>query len=374
MWQEERYSSKEGGGGGRGEAEAWADPWARRKTPPQRAKKKSSRTRSYSSGSSSRSSSRSSRSSSYSSYSRSRSGSKSSKSSRSSVSKSSSRSRSPPNRRLGGGRFNRNNTVMIKGRPVPVPITDSFGRNPRESTELRDPRLTIPRRPMELKVPKVEPRDKVDAFGRIPKKIAERNYSPPTSLHRSPPGSRSHGRAGNFSSRSRSRSRSSSASSRSRSKSVVSRSVSSSSRSSSSSSNDSNDERAERRRLNNANLISYGQSNKAKAIDPMKISGQKQQIKLTLKAPTKKMDKPTALLDDQSGDSDDEGSVLHSRKRKAQDAPGRPMEQPPAKIASLEPAVAAPQKKSTLSRRDELLKQLRAVEDAIKRKRSKLPT
>ncbi|KAG0720389.1 Zinc finger CCCH domain-containing protein 18 [Chionoecetes opilio] len=65
-WQDDRYmeapqtgTGTGTGGGGRGEAEAWADPWARRKTPPRMArKKKTSRTRSYSSGSSSHSSSR----------------------------------------------------------------------------------------------------------------------------------------------------------------------------------------------------------------------------------------------------------------------------------------------------------------------------
>jgi len=47
----------------------------------------------------------------------------------------------------------------------------------------------------------------------------------------------------------------------------------------------------DRRRMTQG-TVSYGQS-KSKAMDPMKISGQKQQIKLTLKGPAmKRLDKP----------------------------------------------------------------------------------
>lgn len=118
--------------------------------------------------------------------------------------------------------------------------------------------------------------------------------------------------------------------------------------------------------------VSYGQA-KSKAMDPMKLSGQKQQIKLTLKGPAlKRLDKPVLPQEDDSGESDTGGKLIRKRKP---DSP--PPEPPPPKVAARSPpTITLPQqvKKPQANRREELLKQLRAVEDAIARKRTKLPT
>lgn len=119
--------------------------------------------------------------------------------------------------------------------------------------------------------------------------------------------------------------------------------------------------------------VSYGQA-KSKAMDPMKLSGQKQQIKLTLKGPAlKRLDKPVLPQEDDSGESDTGGKLI--RKRKPESPPPDPP--PPKMVARSPPAVVTisqPVKKPQANRREELLKQLRAVEDAIARKRTKLPT
>lgn len=93
-----------------------------------------------------------------------------------------------------------------------------------------------------------------------------------------------------------------------------------------------------------------------KGIDALKLSGTKQQIKLTLKSssnnipPVKKVDR---------------SATIAGKKR--------PLESPPLSEskASVAAAAAKAAKKAT-SRREELLKQLKAVEDAIARKRSKV--
>ncbi|XP_066950142.1 zinc finger CCCH domain-containing protein 18-like isoform X6 [Macrobrachium rosenbergii] len=441
IWQDDRYMEVlSTGGGTRGEAEAWADPWARRKTPPRSSrKKKTSRTRSYSTGSSSHSSSRTSRSSSYSSRSRSRSESRTSRSSmgsRSSRSRSSTHSPSP-GRRRGNHHKSGIRSLSMKGRPPPPTGSHTRPPIPRRPVEPRDPRmlniprrpesksskmdskdrmlniprrpepksskmdaveriLNIPRRPetkgnkmdakerivpppIDVKPPKVPLRERLDKFGRI-----RRETSPHRSRSRSR--SRSRGRLGRtFSSsrsRSRSGSRSSSASTRSRSRSRShsrsrghsvsrSRSRSSSSQSSSASSVGSRRRVGVKRRVTQG-TVSYGQA-KSKAMDPMKLSGQKQQIKLTLKGPAvRRLDKPVLPQEDDSGESD---TGVKIGKRKPESPPPEP---PPVKIVARSPPPAAPVapqvKKPQANRREELLKQLRAVEDAIARKRTKLPT
>ncbi|MPC43147.1 hypothetical protein E2C01_036784 [Portunus trituberculatus] len=105
------------------------------------------------------------------------------------------------------------------------------------------------------------------------------------------------------------------------------------------------------------------------------LSGQKQQIKLTLKGPAlKRLEKPVLPQEDDSGESDTGGAKL-IRKRKAESPPP---EAPPPKVTPRSPPPAPapppPSKKPQANRREELLKQLRAVEDAIARKRTKLPT
>lgn len=130
----------------------------------------------------------------------------------------------------------------------------------------------------------------------------------------------------------------------------------------------------EKRRMTQG-TVSYGQA-KSKAMDPVKLSGQKQQIKLTLKGPAmKRLEKPVLPQEDDSGESDTGGPKL-IRKRKAESP--LPEAPPPPKITPRSPPPAPPppqiSKKPQANRREELLKQLRAVEDAIARKRTKLPT
>lgn len=93
----------------------------------------------------------------------------------------------------------------------------------------------------------------------------------------------------------------------------------------------------------------------SKGIDALKLSGTKQQIKLTLKPASnttavKKIDR----------------SALVAGKKRALESP--PMIDSKAQVA----AAAAKAAKKVSSRREELLKQLKAVEDAIARKRSKV--
>ncbi|XP_076228538.1 uncharacterized protein LOC116426413 isoform X2 [Nomia melanderi] len=93
----------------------------------------------------------------------------------------------------------------------------------------------------------------------------------------------------------------------------------------------------------------------SKGIDALKLSGTKQQIKLTLK-PTSNATAVKKI--DRSG-------MMAGKKR--------PLESPPLidSKASVAAAAAKAAKKAS-SRREELLKQLKAVEDAIARKRSKV--
>ncbi|KAL0271314.1 UNVERIFIED_CONTAM: hypothetical protein PYX00_008443 [Menopon gallinae] len=93
------------------------------------------------------------------------------------------------------------------------------------------------------------------------------------------------------------------------------------------------------------------QTLKGKAMDALKVSGQKPQIKLTLKPPEAKREKPALPL-------------VAGKKR--------PAEEPPASDPKAANPPKPPPAKKTTSRREELLKQLKAVEDAIARKRSKI--
>lgn len=93
----------------------------------------------------------------------------------------------------------------------------------------------------------------------------------------------------------------------------------------------------------------------SKGIDALKLSGTKQQIKLTLKSTSntttvKKIER-TAIM---------------AGKKRGLESP--PLIDSKASVA----AAAAKAAKKASSRREELLKQLKAVEDAIARKRSKV--
>jgi len=84
------------------------------------------------------------------------------------------------------------------------------------------------------------------------------------------------------------------------------------------------------------------------------LSGTKQQIKLTLKPAS---NTPAAKKIDRS--------ALMAGKKRA-------LESPPIDSKAQVAAAAAKAAKKVSSRREELLKQLKAVEDAIARKRSKV--
>ena len=94
----------------------------------------------------------------------------------------------------------------------------------------------------------------------------------------------------------------------------------------------------------------------SKALDALKVSGAKQQIKLTLKQPAHSATQVKKV---------DRSATIAGKKRSA-DSP--PLGDSKASVA----AAAAKAAKKASSRREELLKQLKAVEDAIARKRSKV--
>uniref|UniRef100_A0A0A9XFE4 Zinc finger CCCH domain-containing protein 18 n=2 Tax=Lygus hesperus TaxID=30085 RepID=A0A0A9XFE4_LYGHE len=300
----------------------WQDPWMRSKSPMRKGRPTSrSRKKSYSSRSSYSTSSKrklsealsgrssSSRSSSYSSYSRSRSR------SRSSGSRSPSRSRS------------RSSFTRRKTSPPPKRTKSPFSRDRRLDAE----------RSLHMNPPAPSPRSLAT--------------SPPPRRNPTPPSDRS---SRNLSARilaaairDRSSSRSSSGSDSSGSSSDSSSdsgSSSSSSRGASPPSRVPPKVGPTRKKIEIDEKMAI-HAMKAKAMDALKISGQKQQIKLTLKGNTGERLPQTAPT---------------SRKRVAESPEDEDDDAPAAK-----------KKGAPASRREELLKQLKAVEDAIARKRSK---
>ncbi|GLH08432.1 Uncharacterized protein GBIM_13673 [Gryllus bimaculatus] len=112
---------------------------------------------------------------------------------------------------------------------------------------------------------------------------------------------------------------------------------------------------------------------KVKAMDALKLSGQKQQIKLTLKTSSSVQNK--TRIESGLPDLPQLNLVRKDRVLPVLVGRKRPAENPvcieagiPSKMASL----PKPAQKTVTSRREELLKQLKAVEDAIARKRSKI--
>lgn len=335
-YKEERPSA----GPHRGRADEWADPWMRSKSPTTR-KSRPSRRQSYSSGSSG-SSSRSSRSSYSSYYSRSASRSRSRSRSKSrSVSGSRSRSRSPPPhslRRTGAGQgAGAGRSGFRAGATSP-----SRQRRGAPDPRVRGPRPISPdpdKRSTHVSGPAPSPRKQ-----RPPSPAAIRKAGPNNSSNAGP-GRMVGGKVRNSKSSRSSSSDSSGSSSDS----------SGTSLSSSSSSRDPTPPPKPRTKIQMDERL-MAQSTKVKAMDALKLSGQKQQIKLTLKTPGSN---PSGPLDDPR-----RSAVVAGKKRSAETPP--PPEPTKASAASKPPV------KKTTSRREELLKQLKAVEDAIARKRSKI--
>ncbi|XP_073974192.1 uncharacterized protein isoform X2 [Rhodnius prolixus] len=328
QWKENSPSPRPRGSDRSGRGDEWADPWMRSKSPTRKGTgttSRSTRKKSYSSRSS-YSSSSTSRSSSYSSYSRSGSHSRSTRS-RSSRS----RSRSP---------FSRKKMSPLSRRANKSP----FSRGERRGQD--------PERSMHMNPPAPSPR--------------ANNASPTARRNPTPPDSRSNR---NLSARllaAAMRDRSVSRSSRSSSASDSSGSSSDSSSDSGSSSSSSRGpsptppppqqrilplkQQQGRKKIEIDEKLA--QAMKVKAMDALKLSGQKQQIKLTLKGPGSGTGKERVA------------APVVSRKRVADS----PLEDEDDDLDS--PSIT--KKKPAPSRREELLKQLKAVEDAIARKRSKI--
>lgn len=130
--------------------------------------------------------------------------------------------------------------------------------------------------------------------------------------------------------------------------------------------------------------------------DPLKMTGQKSNIKLTLIKPNEKAGggrlpdsgskkRPADLLNDgppQKRQNMASSARIDKPVKKVDKAgppspvkaagrgPG-PVKPPPPVVTAPPPAAPAVKKKSTVSRREELLKQLKAVEDAIAKKKKK---
>uniref|UniRef100_A0A0K8SWF7 C3H1-type domain-containing protein n=1 Tax=Lygus hesperus TaxID=30085 RepID=A0A0K8SWF7_LYGHE len=298
----------------------WQDPWMRSKSPMRKGRPTSrSRKKSYSSRSS-YSTSSSSRSSSYSSYSRSRSR------SRSSGSRSPSRSRS------------RSSFTRRKTSPPPKRTKSPFSRDRRLDAERSlhmNPPAPSPRSLATSPPPRrnpTPPSDRLWSVIRRPLLQSSRNLSARILAAAIRDRSSSRSSSGSDSSGSSSDSSSDSGSS------------SSSSRGASPPSRVPPKVGPTRKKIEIDEKMAI-HAMKAKAMDALKISGQKQQIKLTLKGNTGERLPQTAPT---------------SRKRVAESPEDEDDDAPAAK-----------KKGAPASRREELLKQLKAVEDAIARKRSK---
>nr|XP_034183645.1 zinc finger CCCH domain-containing protein 18-like isoform X2 [Osmia lignaria] len=317
-WREEEPPPEE-----RGRGDEWADPWMRRKSPStvrRNTSSRRSRRQSYSSGSS------------YSSTSSSRSSSRSSYSSYDSLSRS--RSPSPPSRTRGTGK----GKAVATSPPANPPAVAAAA--PQRGAMLMNPPAPSPRPPKGSISP---------TTGTLHRRAGLNPPAPsPLSSHQ-----RHHEKSRDKAAiaaaavakviKSRSRSRSSHSSSGSE---------SSGSSSDSSESSYSSSSSETRRRKGSTPPLTRKDS---KGIDALKLSGTKQQIKLTLK-PTSNTTSIKKV----------ERSTLMAGKKRALESP--PLIDSKASVA----AAAAKAAKKASSRREELLKQLKAVEDAIARKRSKV--
>lgn len=119
-------------------------------------------------------------------------------------------------------------------------------------------------------------------------------------------------------------------------------------------------------------LALAAESLKVKAMDALKLSGQKQQIKLTLKTSSNIQNKSKTVaglpdLPQLNLVRKDRVPVLVGKKR-----PAEALICSDASVANKLASMPKAAPKNVTSRREELLKQLKAVEDAIARKRSKI--
>ncbi|XP_069677919.1 zinc finger CCCH domain-containing protein 18 isoform X2 [Periplaneta americana] len=397
-WRDERYAELSVPSH-RGRGDEWADPWMRSKSPSGRktgSGSRPSRRQSYSSGSSysTSSSSRSSSQSSYSSYShdsRSRSRSKS---------LSRSRSRSSSRTPLSRSRRKMNRPLVPTARAAEG-LSPSFQPvSPRKiSKQPTDPRTfskasliqsekkAASERALLMNPPAPSPRKQKEVRPPSPGMMRKSAQNPPPpsssnsrtklSLERSKAAVMAAALSANVKLRSQSKS------SRSSSGSDSSGSSSDSSESSYSSSSSSREpspkaiRQPKRIVIDERERLALAQSLKVKAMDALKLSGQKQQIKLTLKAPGSAAT-PQSNKRPVTGLPELPELNLVRRERIAPPVVAgkkRPAEEPPSLETSLATKVAAmskPAAKKATSRREELLKQLKAVEDAIARKRSKI--
>ncbi|XKL63441.1 hypothetical protein PGB90_005805 [Kerria lacca] len=114
--------------------------------------------------------------------------------------------------------------------------------------------------------------------------------------------------------------------------------------------------------------VAVSQTVKAKAMDALKLSGQKQQIKLTLKGTGSSSQSKRAGVSAENIETRKDRPQVAGKKRIAESSESGSDSD---RMSPAKKSVKMNQKKGAPSRRDELLKQLKAVEDAIARKRSK---
>lgn len=394
-WRDERYAEV-AVTSHRGRADEWADPWMRSKSPSTRKTgSRPSRRQSYSSGSSysTSSSSRSSSQSSYSSYShdsRSRSHSKS---------LSRSRSRSSSRTPLSRSRRKPNRPLVPTSRAAAEGLSPSFQPiSPRKISKQQPETRTFTKASLIQSEKKLASERALLMNPPAPSPRKQKEVRPPSpgmmrkSAQNPPPPSNSRAKLNLERSKAavvaaalsaKVKMRSQSKSSRSSSGSDSSGSSSDSSESSYTSSSSSREPSPKAVRppkrivIDERERLSLAQSLKVKAMDALKLSGQKQQIKLTLKAPGSAAAPPSSKRP-VTGLPELPELNLVRRERVAPPliaGKKRPAEEPLAldpSLASKIPAMTKPVPKKATSRREELLKQLKAVEDAIARKRSKI--
>lgn len=398
-WRDERYSEVSVPSH-RGRGDEWADPWMRSKSPSARktgSGSRPSRRQSYSSGSSysSSSSSRSSSQSSYSSYShdsRSRSHSKS---------VSHSRSRSSSCTPLSRSRRKMNRPLVPTARaaegfspsfqpvsPRKVLKQPSDPRTFSKASLIQSEKKAASERALLMNPPAPSPRKQKEIRPPSPGMMRKSAQNPP------PPPPSSNSRAKLSLERSKAavvaaalsakvKLRSQSKSSRSSSGSDSSGSTSDSSESSYSSSSSSREPSpkavrpAKRIVIDERERFALAQSLKVKAMDALKLSGQKQQIKLTLKAPGSTTLPPSNKRQVTGLPELPELNLVRRERVAPPIVAGK--KRPAEDLTPLEPllvnkvaVMSKPAAKKATSRREELLKQLKAVEDAIARKRSKI--
>ncbi|CAB3370962.1 Hypothetical predicted protein [Cloeon dipterum] len=363
----EHYEERKRNAPGPGRGDEWSDPWMRKRSPNRRRKVSYSSGSSYSSSSRSRSRSYSSSSgssrSSYSSYS------SRSRSKRRSRSKSRSRPRLSPIARkeelYGKGMMNKPSSANVrpparaptKGQAVKAPVV---AQTPKEEPVKQEPKKLLDYNPSFQNPPAPEKSDTIQLSAESGKENKKMSISP-FGIQQAAPKTLPVNMLKEAKKAKKAAKKSKKIKKKKESDSESDSSSSSSASSSSSSSSSSSDSEEEARKKLKAKrkIVMDGREAlanivKISAMDALRMSGQKQQIKLKLKPSDGSAPSSEPLVPMQMQMPFE--SVPLARKRSTETSEN---EAPKAK-------------KPTSSRREELLNQLKAIEDAIKKKRSKL--